>query len=804
VNGTMPNGGQPKGDFQHPEKECDLVMKGGVTSGIVYPPAILELAHTYRFRSIGGASAGAIAAAAAAAAEYGREADEGEKGGFEKLDELREWLGTSDHLLGLFQPSHEARPLFETLLNIMDLKKEFDQGRKHARMALGSLRAQSLWWATHIEPKVQCETPAAWRMGSLIGAAVGIVASIGLSVIAGMVLFLLMSALYWVSAQITANVSSGWTLLLGIALSLVILGCGVAVVRFRQRSRPPAGSRVTDWLGPRGTDLIPGAALLIASHAIFWGIAWRTGHASYGAWLMASLLLCFLLVCWFFWFRLLGWHGWYGAFGWLGGFAASGGDLGRILFKEVSTEEKLFGMCTGSTNPGEPEGEVLTNWLSKQLDYLAGLKQCEGPLTFRHLASKETMRGTGKTITFKLVTTNLSQGQPYIFPLADDQFLVRRTDMEKLFPRDVYCYLKSHADEGQRMKAPKGFMYLPKGEDLPIVVATRLSLSFPLLLCAVPLYTVKASSAAKEGPFELTEADLLVNWFSDGGISSNFPLQLFDAWFPTRPTFGIKLTARPKDSITHDKRINRAFKSYRPHNDSVQSDIEESDVFLPLARMPVYPDWAPIQGLLAFARSLFTTAQNYRDNMQGSLPSYRERIVQIRFSEDEGGLNLKMGQDTIAGIEEKGAKAGKALHDFGMERFPEHQWVRMRVLAAQMEKEIKRMMLSFSELDDRPDDLVWPPSKSEDIPTLSTYIEKHFGNLLKTQGGAMGLSAFYQPADLAESRAIEERLKQFLSFMCAWEKADLHWRMAHRDVKAGLFGMSEPLPSPVLRVTPTV
>ena len=54
---------------RNPEKlECDLVMRGGITSGIVYPRAIAKLAETYNFRSIGGTSAGAIAAAATAAA----------------------------------------------------------------------------------------------------------------------------------------------------------------------------------------------------------------------------------------------------------------------------------------------------------------------------------------------------------------------------------------------------------------------------------------------------------------------------------------------------------------------------------------------------------------------------------------------------------------------------------------------------------------------------------------------------------------------------------------------------------------
>ena len=47
-------------------------MKGGVTDGVVYPWAILELARQYRFQSIGGTSVGAVAAALTAASEYSR------------------------------------------------------------------------------------------------------------------------------------------------------------------------------------------------------------------------------------------------------------------------------------------------------------------------------------------------------------------------------------------------------------------------------------------------------------------------------------------------------------------------------------------------------------------------------------------------------------------------------------------------------------------------------------------------------------------------------------------------------------
>ncbi len=54
------------------ERSLDLTMKGGTTSGVVYPLAICELATDFRFRNVGGTSAGAIVAALTAAAELGR------------------------------------------------------------------------------------------------------------------------------------------------------------------------------------------------------------------------------------------------------------------------------------------------------------------------------------------------------------------------------------------------------------------------------------------------------------------------------------------------------------------------------------------------------------------------------------------------------------------------------------------------------------------------------------------------------------------------------------------------------------
>jgi hypothetical protein len=96
-------------------------MKGGITSGVVYPAAIRELAEEYRFVNIGGSSAGAIAAAVCAAAEYGRQ---GGHDGFSALDDLSKDLGTQGLLLGLFQPAAPGRPAFAALSKALDARAD--------------------------------------------------------------------------------------------------------------------------------------------------------------------------------------------------------------------------------------------------------------------------------------------------------------------------------------------------------------------------------------------------------------------------------------------------------------------------------------------------------------------------------------------------------------------------------------------------------------------------------------------------------------------------------------------------------
>ena len=85
-------------------KQCDLVMKGGIASGIVYPEAVIELSKHYNFKGIGGTSAGAIAAAFAGAAEYARRNSSDPSTLLNALEHINRFLmGTKGSLLSLFR-----------------------------------------------------------------------------------------------------------------------------------------------------------------------------------------------------------------------------------------------------------------------------------------------------------------------------------------------------------------------------------------------------------------------------------------------------------------------------------------------------------------------------------------------------------------------------------------------------------------------------------------------------------------------------------------------------------------------------
>ena len=72
---------------------------------------------------------------------------------------------------------------------------------------------------------------------------------------------------------------------------------------------------------------------------------------------------------------------------------------------------------------------------------------------------------------------------------------------------------------------------------MPVVVAARLSLSFPLLFSAVPVWAIDYEAPRPKRCLKRCQ-------LSDGGVSSNFPIHLFDAALPGWPTFGLWLDRR--------------------------------------------------------------------------------------------------------------------------------------------------------------------------------------------------------------------------------------------------------------------
>lgn len=164
--------------FEGELSDGDIILKGGVTSGLVYPYAILELATKFRFRSIGGTSVGALAAAFAAAAEYSRGA-RGDAGGFLRMQARCEAL--PGLLKGLFQASPRYRDLMRFAMRA--------QTRRSPLPMVWDL--VSTFWLTTLAGltagaalmELTRSGPFAIGLGMLLGAVLALAARIGLQVL---------------------------------------------------------------------------------------------------------------------------------------------------------------------------------------------------------------------------------------------------------------------------------------------------------------------------------------------------------------------------------------------------------------------------------------------------------------------------------------------------------------------------------------------------------------------------------------------------------------------------------------------
>jgi predicted acylesterase/phospholipase RssA len=533
--------------FTHPELECDVIMKGGITSGVVYPLAVCELAQKYTFRNIGGTSAGAIAAALTAAAELGRTSP---RGGFPKLAELPGFLQAS--LLSLFQPSPGGRAFFKILLTWIGP----GGGVRKVTVSLFQLILRKILWF-------------------LAGAGLG-----------AFVVYLL-------------------------------LGLPAATIHPRR----------------------------------VW-VAWAV-------FVLAGGIL--------------------------------GGLLGLVLGTLSALRGNFYGLCSGMPN-GHGGAPALTPWLAKTLEETAGRNPDGPPLIFGDLWGKEGNPEDNvedRRLNFEVMTTNLTWCRPMRLPFVTREFFFDPAEMARFFPEPIVQWLLDHpapAREGPDQKREQAqldliknttqYRHLPVPAELPVIVAARMSLSFPVLFCAVPFYAVDWSRKANAEALKAGKAPILEQcWFSDGGIGSNFPVHFFDGLLPGRPTFGINL---------------RPF-----HPDYPKQEDETKNVWFPSAAVQgIAPTWQPITGVFPFIGAILNTMQNWVDTAQTRLPGYRDRVIHISLTKEEGGMNLNMPEKRIKALSTRGKAAGQLLAtEF---KWDNHRWTRYLSAMAQLQSKLETMDRVYS------------------------------------------------------------------------------------------------------------
>lgn len=360
----------------------------------------------------------------------------------------------------------------------------------------------------------------------------------------------------------------------------------------------------------------------------------------------------------------------------IGGLAGVTIRLIVLLFGEVV--QNGYGICPGKTQrqrKNKCQQPALSNWLSQLLDDLAGLGEQESgiyhPLTFGDLwgSSSEAMEDKScRQINLEMMTTNLTHGEPLQLPSARRTLYFYPEDFKKIFPDHIVEWMVKNSPKQcppDRLLDRKLTLYqMPEAKDWPIVVTTRMSLSFPILLTAIPLYSINYTY--KDPAKQVAEKC----WFSDGGICSNFPIHFFDSLWPQWPTFAISLDPENPEST--------------------------QNVWLPTKQnQGIQPSWTVIQNLTQFFGAIFSTAQNWRDTTQARLPGYRDRIVHINLNSTEGGLNLKMPISIIRKLAIRGQQAGQVLiQDFNWET---HRWIRFLSSTAEVESQQEIMRNSYEQ-----------------------------------------------------------------------------------------------------------
>ena len=372
-----------------------------------------------------------------------------------------------------------------------------------------------------------------------------------------------------------------------------------------------------------------------------------------------------------------------------------------------------FGICKGGHAEGTPEGQQsLVEWLYEGIQG-AARKPLDQPLTFKDLweapggpveRPKPPALAARKprSIDLRMVTTNLTHGRPYALPLGDlitgsgdydetSRLFFKVEELKTFFPKQIIEHLKEHSqryakagpEDPEEKLVPADILELPRGE-LPVVVAARLSLSFPVLFSAVPLWAIDYEARPEVRRLRRCR-------FSDGGICSNFPIHLFDAAIPGWPTFGISLGLR---SIWRDEPVWLPELHYQGRGDSwYRFDDKES-----LQTGRAIP---ALDRLVGFIASIVFSAKDWNDKTTMRMPGVRDRVVHIFLKADEGGLDLKLTACKIMQLaRDYGQPAGRALVDKFLDPSPgnppsrawnEHRWVRFNSFLVGLRERIEAL-----------------------------------------------------------------------------------------------------------------
>ena len=260
-----------------------------------------------------------------------------------------------------------------------------------------------------------------------------------------------------------------------------------------------------------------------------------------------------------------------------------------------------FGLCSGLSKGVRP---ALTDWLHASLQDIAfGPKEIGTPLTFGHLDAAG--------INLKIVATNLASGQPVIAPDLGLGLGFRPAEWARQFPTDVLAHVSSGSDDNRIVRP------IPPSAELPVVVAVRMSFACPGLMEATP--------AVGNGGARV--------WFSDGGLTNNFPFTVFDG--DAHPTFAIDI-----DTIHQS-----------------QADEPRAREFKPDREDPT-PSLITLRG---FVWSLLVALREGHLRAAARASGRQARMYQVRLRVDEGGMRLDMAAAEAEALIEYGKSLGRLI-----------------------------------------------------------------------------------------------------------------------------------------------